>query len=123
MSGYQSGAARRIFITIASIFLSTMAAAQGIPEDRNINIIGSNPASGGLPDTGLKQQNEAACSQKPANPLHIICAFNDYRGVDNPLIGDAWEGWSWTLNGLTWFSDLMPGRPHFPHVPRSEMLH
>ena len=110
MSGYQIGAVRRACIVLAGIFLSAVAAAQGIPDDRNVNVIGDNPPTGGLPDTGLKQQNEAACSQKPSNPLHIVCAFNDYRGVDNPLIGDAWEGWSWTLNGgLTWFSDLLPG--------------
>jgi hypothetical protein len=97
-----------------SIFVTNSIFAQGIPDDRNINIIGVNPptATNAVPDPGLKQQNEPACAMKPANPLQILCAFNDYRGVDDPSIGDAWEGYSYSINGgQTWFSDLLPGHP------------
>ncbi|NNF16357.1 MAG: hypothetical protein HKN70_06395 [Gammaproteobacteria bacterium] len=111
-------AIRSIGGMLALLLVTNAALAQGIPDDRNINIIGSNPpvADGSpdtaVPDTGLKQQNEPACGMKPSNPLHIICAFNDYRGVDDPAIGDAWEGYAYSINGgQTWVSDLLPGHP------------
>ena len=107
----------RFSVALVCASLGTLAVAQGIP-DRNVNIVGVNPpvADGGpnphVPDFGLRQQNEAACAMKPANPLQILCAFNDYRGVDDPAIGDAWEGWAWSINGgQTWFSDLLPAHP------------
>ncbi|MEO0998365.1 MAG: hypothetical protein AAFX58_12690, partial [Pseudomonadota bacterium] len=94
------------------LFIATGAAAQGIPDEVNVNAVGANPPGGGVPDTGLKQQNEPWCVKKPANPLQAACFFNDYRGVDDPMIGDTWQGWSWTINGgETWFSDLLPGHP------------
>lgn len=109
--------ARGVCCALVYVSLCSVAAAQGIP-DRNVNVIGINaPLAEGQPDTrvpdpGLKQQNEPACAMKPSNPLQILCAFNDYRAVDNPLIGDAWEGFAYTLNGgQTWFSDLLPGHP------------
>ena len=117
MSDVVLRSARDVCCAIVCISLWSIASAQGIP-DRNVNVIGINPplAEGQtdtrVPDPGLKQQNEPACAMKPSNPLQIICAFNDYRAVDNPLIGDAWEGFAYTLNGgQTWFSDLLPGHP------------
>ena len=104
----------RFACVLASLAMTSVAFAQGIPDERNINIIGVNPATAvnGVPDLGLKQQNEPACAMKPSNPLQILCAFNDYRGVDDPLIGDAWEGYAYSINGgQTWFSDLLPGHP------------
>ena len=104
----------RFACVLASLAMTTVVFAQGIPDERNINIIGVNPATAvdGVPDPGLKQQNEPACAMKPSNPLQILCAFNDYRGVDDPVIGDAWEGYAYSLNGgQTWFSDLLPGHP------------
>ncbi len=100
------------FLSAVLTLLAAAAAAQGIPDEVNVSAIGANPPGGGVPDPGLKQQNEPWCIKKPANPLHAACFFNDYRGVDNPLIGDTWQGWSWTINGgETWFSDLLPGHP------------
>lgn len=107
-------AMRQVLLASTSLIVTTVVFAQGIPDDRNINIVGVNPptAETGVPDTGLKQQNEPACAMKPSNPLQILCAFNDYRGVDNPAIGDAWEGYSYSINGgQTWFSDLLPAHP------------
>lgn len=105
-----------LYALIMLLYVSAVL-AQGIPEDRNINIVGVNPptATNAVRDPGLKQQNEPACAMKPGNPLHILCAFNDYRGVDDPSIGDAWEGYSYSINGgQTWFSDLLPGHPGDP---------
>ena len=118
MSEFLTGSMRRTTFGLACIFLSGIAAAQGIPDETNVNIIGINPPDapdpGWVPlaDTGNKQQNEAACSHKPAFPLHIICVFNDYRAVDLPPINDAWEGWAWSIHGgQTFFSDLLPAHP------------
>ena len=99
------------FIVLSSFLLATAGAwAQGLVEGTNVNAVGVNPPGGGVPDRGLKQQNEPWCVIKPANSLHAACFFNDYRGVDDPTIGDAWQGWSWTINGGdTWYSDLLPG--------------
>lgn len=109
MGNHSNCAARLVLFYVLTMLLSTAASGQGIPDERNVNIIGINPPAGGLPDSGLKQQNESVCGKKPTNPLHILCVFNDYRGVDNPIIGDAWQGWSWTINGgQTWFSDIVP---------------
>ena len=114
MSRFSIRARHQFACVLASLAITVSAFAQGIPDERNINIIGVNPptAQNGVPDLGLKQQNEPACAMKPSNPLQILCAFNDYRGVDNPVIGDAWEGYAYSLNGgQTYFSDLLPGHP------------
>ena len=114
MSKLPGLAMRLVSYGLTFLMFTAAVYAQGIPEDRNINIIGINPptAQDGVPDPGLKQQNEPACAMKPGNPLQILCAFNDYRGVDDPLIGDAWEGYSYSINGgQTWFSDLLPAHP------------
>jgi HYR domain len=78
---------------------------------RNSNIIGPPPAgSNALPDNSLRQQNEPSCAVNPENPSQICCGFNDYRGIDIPGLGDAWEGVSCTRNGGTnWSSQLIPG--------------
>ncbi|MBT8086219.1 MAG: hypothetical protein KJN72_13405, partial [Woeseia sp.] len=114
MSKFSVAAVAQPICVCALLLFAGSSMSQGIPEDRNINIVGVNPPTAGspVPDNGLKQQNEPSCAMKPSNPLHILCAFNDYRGVDNPAIGDAWEGYSYSINGgQTWFSDLLPGHP------------
>jgi hypothetical protein len=70
---------RRASVAFVSFLLGSLVFAQGIPDDRNINIVGVNPptASNAVPDAGLKQQNEPSCAMKPSNPLQILCAFND----------------------------------------------
>ena len=85
MIGHRIRLVAQLGLTLSLVFLSAVAVAQGIPDQRNTNIIGSLPPQGGIPEAN-KQQNEASCSKKPSNPLHVLCAFNDYRGVDNPLI-------------------------------------
>ena len=72
--------------------------ATGIPGP-NVNIIGPTPNPAQIPDKTFKQQNEPSCAVQPGNSQNIFCAYNDYRGVDIPAIGDAWIGASMTRNG------------------------
>jgi hypothetical protein len=92
------------------------AADAGFP-GRNVNVIGPPVAgSGQVADTGLRQQNEPSCAVNPANPAQICCGFNDYRGIDIPEIGDAWEGLSCSRNGgHSWNSQLIPGHRADPN--------
>jgi hypothetical protein len=86
-------------------------AAAGIP-GVNVNVVGPTPQSDPLyyPDRALKQQNEVRCAMRPDNELHIFCAYNDYRGADDPEVGDTWQGVSMSRDGgLTWTSRLAPG--------------
>ena len=110
MSRFQSRAFVFCTFALLAIFGTTATAqtATGIPGP-NVNIIGPTP-SPLLADTTLKQQNEPSCAVQPGNSQNIFCAYNDYRGVDNLLVNDAWIGASFTRNdGLTWSSRLVPG--------------
>ena len=70
---------------------------EGVP-DENVNVIGPTPPDPPpftapntlyFPDRGIRQQNEPSCAFKPASPLEVICAFNDYQGASDPRVGDA----------------------------------
>lgn len=83
---------------------------------RSVNLIGPTLDPFDIPDVGLKQQNEPACAIRPDNPGCVICAYNDYRTVDN--LGDAWQGVSMSCDvgtGDTWESRIAPGHPGHPH--------
>ena len=99
-------------ILVATIFGPGILSASetGFP-GRNVNIIGPPPVGSlQIPDNGLRQQNEPSCAVNPANPSQICCGFNDYRGIDIPEIGDAWEGLSCSRDGgQSWNSLLIPG--------------
>ena len=54
---------------------------------RNVNTVGAAPAPG-VPNPTLignpyfKQRNEASCDVSPDDPFKVLCANNDYRGVE-----------------------------------------
>lgn len=77
----------------------------------NINIVGPTPRSDVLkPDFELRQQNEVGCAFRAGNSEHIFCAYNDYRGANDPEVGDGWPGISQSRNaGASWISRLAPG--------------
>ena len=83
---------------------------------RNVNTVGPTPAG---PNPDLignplqKQRNEASCDVSPDNALVILCANNDYRGIER--FGDSWIGLTQSRDGgLTWRSRLLPGFPSAP---------
>lgn len=83
---------------------------------RNVNTVGPAPA-GPNPDLvgnpRQKQRNEASCDVSPDNALVILCANNDYRGIE--LFGDSWIGLGQSRDGgLTWRSRLLDGFPTSP---------
>ncbi|MEM1436613.1 MAG: SdrD B-like domain-containing protein, partial [Pseudomonadota bacterium] len=45
---------------------------------------------------------------------HLFCAYNDYRGANDPDVGDGWPGISQSRNaGSSWISRLAPGYPGY----------
>ena len=83
---------------------------------RNVNTVGPTPSG---PNEELignplqKQRNEASCDVSPDNALVILCANNDYRGIER--FGDSWIGLTQSRDGgLTWRSRLLPGFPTTP---------
>lgn len=90
--------------------------AAGIP-GVNVKVSGPTPDTNPLfkADTTLRQQNEVRCAMRPDNELHMFCGFNDYRGADDPEVGDSWQGVAMTRDGgLTWKSRLTPGWKGYP---------
>ena len=107
-----------VILLLASFVVSEPVLAQGEsgnPGDprSNVNLIGMTPDPADFPDTRYRQQNEPACAIRPGNSACIICAYNDYRGVDMDIgFGDAWQGVSQSCDaGDTWLSRLAPGYP------------
>jgi len=94
---------------LASLIISGPVLAQGDPRS-NVNVVGMTPDPADFPDTSYRQQNEPACAVRPGDSACIICAYNDYRAVDD--LGDAWEGVSQSCDaGDSWLSRLAPGHP------------
>ena len=96
-------------LTLAVLLLAGAGnvVAQGDPRS-NVNIIGMTPDPADIPDTYYRQQNEPACAVRPGDSACMICAYNDYRGVE--LFGDSWQGVSQSCDaGDTWRSRLAPG--------------
>ncbi len=82
----------------------------------NVNTLGPTPAG---PNPGLagnpthKQRNEDSCDVSPQNPWVVLCANNDYRGIE--LFGDSWIGLSMSIDGgRTWRDRLLDGFPQSP---------
>lgn len=76
----------------------------------NVNIVGPTVDPNDVRDLGLRQQNEPACAIRPGDSSCIICAYNDYRTLDVPAVGDAWQGVSMSCDaGATWLSRIAPG--------------
>lgn len=101
-----------VLILLASLISSAPAHAQGDPRS-NVNVVGMTPDPADFPDRRYRQQNEPACAIRPGDSACIICAYNDYRGVDMDIgFGDAWQGVSQSCDaGDTWLSRLAPGYP------------
>jgi hypothetical protein len=98
------------FILLIALFNPVPVQAQGDPRS-NVNIVGMTPDPADIPDLRYRQQNEPACAIRPGDSGCIICAYNDYRGVDSP-VGDSWQGVSQSCDaGDTWRSRLAPGHP------------
>ena len=99
-------------ILLAAVLVSTSVNAQGDPRS-NVNLIGMTPDANDFPDTRYRQQNEPACAIRPDDSACMICAYNDYRGVDLDIgFGDSWQGVSQSCDaGDTWRSRLAPGYP------------
>ena len=83
---------------------------------RNVNTLGPSPSG---PSPALagnpkhKQRNEASCDVSPQNPWVVLCANNDYRGIE--LFGDSWIGLSMSTDGArTWRDRLLDGFPASP---------
>jgi len=98
------------------------ASAQFLTPGPNTNVVGITPDVDGdptwinlavdnVPDYALKQQQEPSCIVSSTNGSRILCAFNDMRASDEPLVqGDGFIGVSMTGNrGDNWFSRLTPG--------------
>jgi len=101
-----------VLILLASFVSSAPAHAQGDPRS-NVNVVGMTPNPDDFPDRRYRQQNEPACAIRPGDSACIICAYNDYRGVDLDIgFGDSWQGISQSCDaGDTWLSRLAPGYP------------
>ena len=83
---------------------------------RNVNTLGPTPPG---PNAALagnpkhKQRNEDSCDVSPQNPWVILCANNDYRGIER--FGDSWIGLSMSTDGArTWRDRLLDGFPASP---------
>jgi len=83
---------------------------------RNVNTLGPTPAGANASLSGNpahKQRNEASCDVSPQNPWVVLCANNDYRGIE--LFGDSWVGLSMSSDGgRTWRDRLLDGYPTSP---------
>lgn len=83
---------------------------------RNVNTVGPvppgpNPLLMGNP--AHKQRNEASCDVSPDNPSVILCANNDYRGIEK--FNDSWIGLAMSRNAsLSWTSRLLSNAPTSP---------
>ncbi len=104
----------RTYAVLAAILLSTVALAspahaQAIPQ-KNINAIGPTPVNWLYAGNPRMQQNEPEGVVSPNNPDWLAIGFNDYRGVNDSVIGDAFPGIAMSRDGgRTWISGLLPG--------------
>ena len=103
------------------LFAGGIAAQSQTPElffspGRNVNTLGPSPGEGNPALAGNpkhKQRNEASCDVSPQNPWVVLCANNDYRGIE--LFGDSWIGLSMSADGArTWRDRLLDGFPASP---------
>jgi hypothetical protein len=103
---------------VFGVFASGMASAQvvPVPTDRNpdlyvqenVNVTGTrapfrDDAGNLIYNNGqlARQENEPSCGINPLNPLNKLCAFNWYGFSDRPEHGDAWIGFSESIDGRT----------------------
>lgn len=105
-----------------ALWTAVTAAQSPAPElffvpGRNVNTLGPtppgpNPALAGNPKH--KQRNEDSCDVSPQNPWVVLCANNDYRGIEK--FNDSWIGLSMSTDGArTWRDRLLDGFPSAPN--------
>ena len=106
---FRSRLAAGIFAcAIFSAIVSGSAWGQAVPQ-KNVNAIGPTPLFWLYTGNPRMQQNEPECAVSPTNPEWLACGYNDYRGVNDPAIGDAFPGISMSRDlGQTWISGLHP---------------
>ena len=96
-----------LFLSLISMLLVSGAAfAQAIPQ-KNVNVIGPTPPNTWYVGDTFMQFNESDGACSPNNPRWCAIGMNDYRGVNNPLLGDAFPGIAMT-RGENWISGLHP---------------
>ncbi len=89
--------------------------AQAIPQ-KNVNAIGPGLDSWLYVGNPRMQQNEADGIESSVYPGHLAMGFNDYRGVNDPSIGEAFPGIAMSSDGgKTWISGMHPW--HFGDTP------
>ena len=105
-------------LVLAVCLFSVIGDAQQQPapffiSGRNVNTVGAAPTGPNpflIGNPQHKQRNEASCDVSPDDALKILCANNDYRGVE--VFGDSWIGLAQSrTGGLTWTSRLLEGFP------------
>lgn len=110
-----------LVLSVSAVLAGGATAAAQTPDlffvpGRNVNTLGPapngpNPALAGNPKH--KQRNEDSCDVSPTNPWVVLCANNDYRGIE--LFGDSWIGLSMSTDGTrTWRDRLLDGFPSAP---------
>ena len=115
---------RRLLVLVGAVGVCVATTgAQGPAPDvffvtgRNVNTLGPTPPGTNSLLAGNpkhKQRNEASCDVSPQNPWVILCANNDYRGIEQ--FGDSWIGLSMSTDGArTWRDRLLDGAPASPN--------
>ena len=83
---------------------------------RNVNTVGPAPAGANpllIGNPKHKQRNEVSCDVSPDTPSVILCANNDYRGIEK--FDDSWIGLAMSRTAtLTWTSRLLSNAPTGP---------
>lgn len=85
------------------------AGAGSLP-NKNISVLGPTPPGTWYAGDTFMQFNEADGACSPNNPLWCAVGMNDYSGVNNPALGDAYQRIAMTrTGGDTWISGMHPG--------------
>ncbi|HET7696008.1 MAG TPA: HYR domain-containing protein [Vicinamibacterales bacterium] len=110
-----------VVLGVAGLYVASSGAQSPAPElffttGRSVNTLGPTPPGTNAALAGNpkhKQRNESSCDVSPQNPWVILCANNDYRGIEK--FGDSWIGLSMSTDGArTWRDRLLEGFPAAP---------
>jgi uncharacterized protein YjbI with pentapeptide repeats len=118
--GANAGSQVRVTLSVFAAMLvllaiSTQVFAQAIPQ-KNVNAIGPGLDDWLYVGNPRMQQNEADGIESSVYPGHLAIGFNDYRGVNDPSIGEAFPGIAMSSDGgKTWKSGLHPW--HYGDIP------
>ena len=113
-----AGMRSALLIAVFGVFASGIASAQVVPVptdqnpdlyvQENVNVTGSRAPFLDSNDELIynngqlaRQENEPSCGINPLNPLNKLCVFNWYGFSDRPEHGDAWIGFSESIDGRT----------------------